>query len=234
MFYKVCAVILSWETFAGKLFRKKCRDIFPGNFGRNFPRKSFLPFCENAGDHPLGETLCDCYTLCVHNTRLESISIEKHNILCDKTLHEIFPTGSFRDFPKFSGGKFSRREVSRISRNSPWEIFPTGSFPDFPEFSVGNFPDGKFPGFPDILILILVYDDTFPLVSCDIITTTCSINKLSYTGERYMLYSTRNCVHRFDVLYATTRCMVGVEYCVRYTIPGYVFLLLHIRYWKVF
>ena len=127
MFYKVCGVILSWETFAGKLFRKKCRDIFPGNFGETFPGKSFLPFCENA-IHPLGETLCIKYALRVHNTRLESVFIEKHSIILNKTAREIFPTGSFPDFPKFPVGNF-----------------PDGKFPGFPEISLGeSFPSGSF------------------------------------------------------------------------------------------
>ena len=68
----------------------------------------------------MGETLRVCYTLRMHNTRLESISIEKHNILLDKAPYEIFPDGKFPGFPEILRGKFSRREVSRISRNSPW------------------------------------------------------------------------------------------------------------------
>jgi hypothetical protein len=118
------------KNFSGK----NCRDIFPGNFGETFSGKSFLPFCENTGDHPLGETLYTGYILCIPNACLESISIEKHSILLVKTQMEIFPTGSFPDFPKIPGGNF-----------------PVGKFPGFPEINGGgNFPDGKFPGFPEI------------------------------------------------------------------------------------
>ena len=36
------------ENFSGK----KVSRHFPGNFVGNFPRESFLPFCENTGDTP--------------------------------------------------------------------------------------------------------------------------------------------------------------------------------------
>ena len=143
-FYKVCGGILFWETFTGKLFRKKCRDIFPGNFGRNFPRKSFPPFCENTGDHPLGETSCYLYTYCVYNTRLERVFNENHSMLLRNTVMRIILSGSFLDFPEFSGGRFhvgSFPGIFWISRNSPGEGFTSGVFPYFfKRFTSGSFP----------------------------------------------------------------------------------------------
>ncbi len=81
----------------------------------------------------MGETFYVSYVLYVLNTRLESIYTEKYSVLVYKIPYGIFPTGSFPDFPKFSGGnfpdgkfpgfpemlwgKFSQREVSRISSN---------------------------------------------------------------------------------------------------------------------
>jgi hypothetical protein len=45
--------------------------------------------------------------------------------------------------------KFSRREVSRISRNSPRRNFLVGKFPGFPEILPGEtFSSGSFPDFP--------------------------------------------------------------------------------------
>ena len=93
----------------------------------------------------MGETLYVHYTLRVHNTRLESVFIEKYSILLYKTVMEILPSGSFPDFPKFSWenfpvgkfpgfpeillGKFSRREISRISGSSPYEKLLTYTYP---------------------------------------------------------------------------------------------------------
>ena len=87
----------------------------------------------------MGETFCALYVQCVYNTRLESVFIEKYNILLHKTYMEILPPGSFPDFPKFSRGnfpdgkfpgfpeklpgKFSRREFSRISRKFLLKMF---------------------------------------------------------------------------------------------------------------
>jgi hypothetical protein len=140
-FPKVCCVILSWETFTGKTFLGKTVATFSREIsGKLSPEKVSSCFVQTQY-FPLGETLCIHYCIRVYNTRLESVFIEKHSILLSKTPGEIFPTGSFPDFPKFSGRnfpdgkfpgfpeilreKFSRREVSRISRNSPGEIFPT-------------------------------------------------------------------------------------------------------------
>ena len=123
------------ENFSGK----NGRNIFPGNFRETFPGKSFLPFCGNTDNHPLGETWRVHYTLRVHNTRLESVFIEKHNIL----LHE-----------------------------TPYEIFSTGSLPRFPKFSGGNFLDGKFVSFPEILPVKYMYTNTIWLHLSNIIRCT--------------------------------------------------------------
>ena len=73
---------------------------------------------------------------------------------------EIFPSGSFPDFPKFSwgnfpGGKFpgfpeilrgevSRRKVSRIFWRSSRRNFPVGKFPGFSGILTGKFSPSMF------------------------------------------------------------------------------------------
>ena len=111
------------ENFSGK----NCRDIFPGNFGGNFPRKSFLPFCENTVIHPLGETCRVRYTSCVHNTRLESVFIENHTILLYETPYEIFSTGRLSRFPKFSGGNILDGQFSSFPEILPVKYMYTST-----------------------------------------------------------------------------------------------------------
>ena len=101
---------------------------------RKISPEKFPPVLGKHGWFPVGETFCVLSVYCVYNTRLESGFIEKYSILLYKTVMEIFPAGSFPNFPKFSRRKF-----------------PVGKFPGFPEILLaGNFIDEKFPRFPGI------------------------------------------------------------------------------------
>ena len=101
--------------------------------------------------------------------------------------------------------KFSRREVSRISRNSPGEIFPTGSFPDFPKLF-----DVSFTPYNFFYTICNAYAHTFPGINVtQCYKTYINIQNSMYNVNVNIVYDN---VSRITKLYNVSIYMVVLSF----------------------